>query len=134
MNFVVIAVGVFGLGEIISNLEDEADRSVMTTKVTGLSPSNTARQRGAHSGQELQFCLKRGVKRPDRPTVIVIDTDPTHGPGRSRWWPLVGRHRPGSRSHRNAGRRAFAVQKAASAAEPRQLTIFIQPNRRVVAG
>lgn len=39
LNFVVIAMGVFGLGEIISNLEDEADRSVMTTKVTGLMPT-----------------------------------------------------------------------------------------------
>lgn len=48
--------------------------------------------------EELQFFLKRGVKRPDRPTVIVIDTDPTHGPGEAgggHWWditvPEVGR-------------------------------------------
>jgi putative tricarboxylic transport membrane protein len=38
LNFVVIAMGVFGLGEIIANLEDETDRSVMTKKVTGLMP------------------------------------------------------------------------------------------------
>ncbi|RYG85392.1 MAG: tripartite tricarboxylate transporter permease, partial [Alphaproteobacteria bacterium] len=39
LNFVVIAMGVFGLGEIIANLEDETDRSVMTKKVTGLMPT-----------------------------------------------------------------------------------------------
>lgn len=39
LDFVVIAMGIFGLGEIIANLEDEADRSVMTKRVTGLMPS-----------------------------------------------------------------------------------------------
>ena len=40
MNFVVVAMGVFGLGEIIANLEDEshAHRSTLT-KITGLMPS-----------------------------------------------------------------------------------------------
>jgi TctA family transporter len=39
INFVVVAMGVFGLGEIISNLEHEATRSVMLKKVTGLMPT-----------------------------------------------------------------------------------------------
>lgn len=37
--FVVIAMGMFGLGEIIRNLEDEATRSVMVKKITGLMPT-----------------------------------------------------------------------------------------------
>ena len=36
INFVVVAMGVFGLGEIIGNLEDESDRSLLVKKVTGL--------------------------------------------------------------------------------------------------
>ncbi len=36
INFVVVAMGVFGLGEIISNLENEHDRDLMVKKVTGL--------------------------------------------------------------------------------------------------
>src|SRR6476661_1460070 len=39
INFVVVAMGVFGLGEIIGNLEHEASRSVTLKKVTGLMPS-----------------------------------------------------------------------------------------------
>ena len=39
LNFVAVAMGVFGLGEIIRNLENEATRSVMVRKVTGLMPS-----------------------------------------------------------------------------------------------
>jgi putative tricarboxylic transport membrane protein len=39
VNFVVVAMGVFGLGEIIANLEHEAGRAVMLKKVTGLMPS-----------------------------------------------------------------------------------------------
>jgi putative tricarboxylic transport membrane protein len=37
--FVVIAMGMFGLGEIIRNLENEATRSVMVKKITGLMPT-----------------------------------------------------------------------------------------------
>lgn len=37
--FVVIAMGMFGLGEIIRNLEDEHTRSAMVTKITGLMPT-----------------------------------------------------------------------------------------------
>lgn len=39
ISFVVLAMGVFGLGEIISNLENEVERSVIVKKVTGLMPS-----------------------------------------------------------------------------------------------
>ena len=39
INFVVIAMGVFGIGEIIANLEDEAGRAVTTRKVEGLMPT-----------------------------------------------------------------------------------------------
>jgi putative tricarboxylic transport membrane protein len=39
INFVVVAMGVFGLGEIIGNLEHEASRTVMLKKVTGLMPA-----------------------------------------------------------------------------------------------
>jgi TctA family transporter len=39
ISFVVIAMGMFGLGEIVRNLEHEDGRSVMIKKVTGLLPT-----------------------------------------------------------------------------------------------
>jgi TctA family transporter len=39
INFVVIAMGVFGLGEIIGNLEHEMTRTVGVKKITGLMPT-----------------------------------------------------------------------------------------------
>ena len=39
INFVIVAMGMFGLGEIISNLEHEETRTVMMKKVTGLMPT-----------------------------------------------------------------------------------------------
>jgi putative tricarboxylic transport membrane protein len=39
IGFVVIAMGVFGLGEIIANLEHESTRTVMLKRVTGLMPT-----------------------------------------------------------------------------------------------
>ncbi len=39
IGFVVVAMGMFGIGEIVRNLEDESTRSVMVKKVTGLWPT-----------------------------------------------------------------------------------------------
>ena len=39
IGFVVVAMGVFGVGEIIANLEHESTRTVMVKKVTGLMPT-----------------------------------------------------------------------------------------------
>ncbi len=39
INFVVVAMGVFGLGEIIANLQNEAARSLVATKIEGLMPT-----------------------------------------------------------------------------------------------
>ena len=39
INFVIVAMGMFGLGEIISNLEHEENRSLVMKKVTGLMPT-----------------------------------------------------------------------------------------------
>jgi TctA family transporter len=39
LNFVALAVGVFGIAEILRNLEDEHSRSVLMSKVSGLLPS-----------------------------------------------------------------------------------------------
>ncbi len=39
LNFVAVAVGVFGIAEILRNLENETDRDVMVKKVTNLWPS-----------------------------------------------------------------------------------------------
>jgi len=39
ISFVVVAMGMFGLGEIIRNLEDEGTRAVLVEKITGLWPS-----------------------------------------------------------------------------------------------
>lgn len=39
LNFVALAVGVFGIAEILRNLENEKSREVLATKVTGLMPT-----------------------------------------------------------------------------------------------
>ncbi len=39
ISFVVVAMGMFGLGEIIRNLEDEATRSLVIKKITSLMPT-----------------------------------------------------------------------------------------------
>jgi TctA family transporter len=39
INFVVVAMGVFGLGEIIANLQNESTRSLVATKIEGLMPT-----------------------------------------------------------------------------------------------
>ena len=39
ISFVLVAMGMFGLGEIIKNLEDEHNRTVLVRKVTGLMPT-----------------------------------------------------------------------------------------------
>ena len=39
INFVAVAVGVFGIAEILRNLEDEHDRDVAIRRVSGLMPS-----------------------------------------------------------------------------------------------
>ncbi|MRX50000.1 tripartite tricarboxylate transporter permease [Paracoccus sp. S-4012] len=39
LNFVAVAIGVFGIAEILRNLEDEHEREVMTKKVTNLLPT-----------------------------------------------------------------------------------------------
>jgi TctA family transporter len=39
IGFVTVAMGMFGLGEIVRNLENEAERSVMVSKITGLWPT-----------------------------------------------------------------------------------------------
>ncbi len=39
IGFVILAMGMFGLGEIIGNLEHESSREVLLKKVTGLMPS-----------------------------------------------------------------------------------------------
>ncbi|MGN7869709.1 tripartite tricarboxylate transporter permease [Paracoccus sp. 22332] len=39
LNFVAVAVGVFGIAEILRNLEDEHDRQVMTRNITRLFPT-----------------------------------------------------------------------------------------------
>ncbi|MCA1855633.1 tripartite tricarboxylate transporter permease [Massilia oculi] len=39
INFVIVAMGMFGIGEIIRNLEHDEDRSLLMKKVTGLMPT-----------------------------------------------------------------------------------------------
>ena len=39
IGFVIVAMGLFGVGEIIANLEHESTRSVMVKSVTGLMPT-----------------------------------------------------------------------------------------------
>jgi putative tricarboxylic transport membrane protein len=39
IGFVVVAMGMFGLGEIIKNLEDESERAVFVKSVTGMMPT-----------------------------------------------------------------------------------------------
>ena len=40
LNFVIVAMGIFGIGEIIANLEDDASRNVDIAKVDGLMPTH----------------------------------------------------------------------------------------------
>src|SRR5690606_10866424 len=47
INFVVVAMGMFGIGEIIVNLENEDTRTVMMKKVTGLMPTKEDFKRSA---------------------------------------------------------------------------------------
>lgn len=39
INFVVLAMGIFGLGEVAANLESEGERTLLTRKVTNLMPT-----------------------------------------------------------------------------------------------
>jgi putative tricarboxylic transport membrane protein len=39
LNFVAVAVGIFGIGEILRNLENESERDVAVGRVTGLMPT-----------------------------------------------------------------------------------------------
>jgi putative tricarboxylic transport membrane protein len=39
LNFVAVAVGIFGIGEILRNLENESERNVAIGRVTGLMPT-----------------------------------------------------------------------------------------------
>jgi TctA family transporter len=39
LNFVALAVGLFGIAEILRNLEGESDRTILGTRLTGLFPS-----------------------------------------------------------------------------------------------
>lgn len=39
IGFVVVAMGMFGIAEVVRNLENEEDRSVMIGKITNLMPS-----------------------------------------------------------------------------------------------
>ena len=45
IGFVIVAMGMFGLGEIVRNLESEHTRSVMVKKITGLMPTKEDWQR-----------------------------------------------------------------------------------------
>ncbi len=47
INFVIVAMGMFGIGEIIRNLENEDTRSLVMKKVTGLMPSREDLKRSA---------------------------------------------------------------------------------------
>lgn len=39
INFVIVAMGIFGLGEIVGNLRDESKRTVLSSRITGLMPT-----------------------------------------------------------------------------------------------
>ena len=39
VNFVIVAMGLFGIGEIVANLQNESSRTLLTRNVTGLMPT-----------------------------------------------------------------------------------------------
>ena len=39
IDFVIVAMGIFGIGEIVANLENETKREILTKRVTGLMPT-----------------------------------------------------------------------------------------------
>jgi hypothetical protein len=51
IGFVTVAMGMFGLGEIIRNLENEAGRSVIPAKITGLWPTKKVAADGGADSQ-----------------------------------------------------------------------------------
>ena len=72
LNFVAIAVGLFGIAEILRNLEDERTREVLMTKVTGLMPTRAGfpphggadpARHGARLGARHPARQRRGARR-----------------------------------------------------------------------
>lgn len=53
-NFVAVAVGIFGIAEILRNLKNETDRDVRVTKVSGLMPTR-------HDLKTMAFPILRGT-------------------------------------------------------------------------
>ena len=80
IGFVVIAMGVFGFGEIIANLEQRENREVFTNKVGKLSASFPVEETDqimlvTDKGQLIR-CPVNGIRIAGRSTqgVIVLDT------------------------------------------------------------
>jgi len=120
ISFVVVAMGVFGLGEIIGNLEHEASRNVMLKKVMGLTnggrptvaptliPNAPTRGRGGRDGGHVQGQGRPATARlsAGRPSQSVlyrcVQQHPEHPAGSMRRARIRARRdrRPhGSRRH-----------------------------------
>ena len=99
LNFVALAMGVFGLGEIIRNLEHEHTRSVMVKSVSGLwlsqgrfqadhRPGAARHRPGLGAGHPARRRRDAGLASP--PTRWRSGSRPTgrsSARGRSRAWP-----------------------------------------------
>ena len=73
IGFVVLAVGVFAVGEIVANLGDTEERQVFTSKVTGLWPTQggpedllLARSCAARASARSSACCREPVRRSRR--------------------------------------------------------------------
>ena len=65
IGFVIVAMGMFGVGEIIANLEHESTRSVMVKAVTGLMPTREDLQ--AHDRPDpARHRARLGARHPSR--------------------------------------------------------------------
>ena len=120
INFVIVAMGVFGIGEIIANLEHETTRTVVLKSVTGLMPTREDLKRMAArscAGRPSDPCSASFPAAapcwpPSQPT-------PWRRRSRARRPVRQGRHRGRGRAgERQQRRRADLVHSDADAGHP----------------
>ena len=118
IGFIVVAVGVFAIGEIIANLGDPEERAVFTAKVKNLMPTwaDLKHSVGADPARHrARLVLRRAARHRAGDRLVLL----LHGREEARQGPLAlrqgrdrGRGRAGSRQQR---RRAVQVHPDADA-------------------
>jgi putative tricarboxylic transport membrane protein len=81
INFVVVAMGMFGIGEIISNLQHEETRTLTLKKVTGLWPSK----------EDFKRCIAPVLRGTVLGSALGRKTRPISAKAQSKVWQLRNR-------------------------------------------